>query len=160
MPALLFTCRFSWSDPNDNDCRHLQQTSPSELPAKCRSVWTVCPPASNDNSQRWHTISCYRPRAIFRLFLSCSRLSSSSIKRSCSSSSCLAILALKRKQDFFFKWSKKKWKATQMTFTQVMLKGHGIQMLKSAYEVYHWSLNHECVQQHRSLTIAWNWMSQ
>ena len=40
----------------------------------------------------------YRPRAIFRLFLSCSRLSSSSIKRSSSSSSCLAILALKRKQ--------------------------------------------------------------
>lgn len=37
----------------------------------------------------------YRPRAIFRLFLSCSRRSSSSINRSCSSSSCLAILALK-----------------------------------------------------------------
>jgi hypothetical protein len=42
-----------------------------------------------------------------------------------------------------------------MAFTQVMLKGHGIHKLRSAYEVYHWSLNHECVQQHRSLTIAY-----
>ena len=89
--------------PPDNQrakvCCCLQRSRVTGLQEKCLSdrPWGL----SSGNqacaviTSKYDGVLDYRPRAIFRLFLSCPRLSSSSIKRSCSSSSRLAILALK-----------------------------------------------------------------
>ena len=129
-PALL-TCRFSWLI-----CLLWILTATLEVVVCNAPVHQNCPPSgglidhglsSGDKASEWcpkvkcigATLGYYRPRAaIFRLFLSCSRLSSSSIRRSCSSSSCLAILALKRKQY----QSKLKSDTRKRTFSQGNLK--------------------------------------